>query len=137
LDTNGDGLLNDRLRTTNGLILEGAAGDHRTAIAISPQYQSDLDHFLALYLESCQCSQPTIGRTTFRASGLSTLDVGIGRSFALTNVISMRFRVDAFNALNHANFGIPVRLLGAPGFGTAVDTAAPNRRPQLNLQLSF
>jgi hypothetical protein len=42
-----------------------------------------------------------------------------------------------FNALNRAQFGIPVRILEAPSFGSAVNTIAPNRIIQIALRVSF
>ena len=33
-------------------------------------------------------------------------------------------RAEFFNLFNRANFGIPVRLLEAPGFGLAIDEKA-------------
>jgi len=45
--------------------------------------------------------------------------------------------MDVFNFINRANFGIPVRLLEAPGFGQAVNTVTPGRRIQFALKYSF
>jgi hypothetical protein len=45
--------------------------------------------------------------------------------------------MDVFNFINRANFGIPVRLLEAPGFGQAMDTITPGRRIQFALKYSF
>jgi hypothetical protein len=47
------------------------------------------------------------------------------------------FRAEFFNALNRANFGLPVRVIGAPGFGSAVDTVVPGRTIVLVLKSAF
>ncbi len=44
------------------------------------------------------------------------------------------FCTDIFNFINRANFGIPVRLLEAPGFGKAIGTVTPGRRVQFSLK---
>jgi hypothetical protein len=45
--------------------------------------------------------------------------------------------VEIFNFINRANFGVPVRLLEAPGFGAATDTLTPGRRVQFTLKFMF
>ena len=47
------------------------------------------------------------------------------------------FRAEFFNSLNRANFGLPVRVIGAPGFGSAVDTVTPARTIILVLKSAF
>ena len=46
-------------------------------------------------------------------------------------------RADIFNFINRANFGIPIRFLGAVGFGEATNTITPGRRIQFALKYSF
>ena len=48
--------------------------------------------------------------------------------------MAIQFRVDAFNALNHANFSLPGRIFGASNFG--VITSAQDPR-QLQLAAKF
>ena len=45
--------------------------------------------------------------------------------------------MDAFNFINRANYGIPVRFLEAPAFGQSVNTVTPARRIQFALKLNF
>jgi hypothetical protein len=45
--------------------------------------------------------------------------------------------VDIFNFINRANFGIPVRFLGARAFGQAIDTVTPGLRVQVGAKFSF
>jgi hypothetical protein len=46
-------------------------------------------------------------------------------------------RAEIFNFIDRANFGIPIRFLGAAGFGRAVNTITPGRRLQFALKYSF
>ncbi len=50
---------------------------------------------------------------------------------------TLRFRCEFFNILNRSHFGIPVRILEAPGFGESVTTTVPARTLQFALKLSF
>ncbi len=51
--------------------------------------------------------------------------------------ISSPRRTDIFNFIDRANFGVPVRLLEAPGFGRATSTVTPGRRIQFSLKYGF
>jgi hypothetical protein len=46
-------------------------------------------------------------------------------------------RLEAFNAFNRANFGVPVRILEAPAFGTSTNTRIPARMLQIAVKYSF
>jgi hypothetical protein len=50
---------------------------------------------------------------------------------------NLEFRSEFFNLFNRTNYGVPVRILGTPGFGRAIDTAVDARRVQLALKLNF
>ena len=47
------------------------------------------------------------------------------------------FRVEAFNLLNHPNFGPPDRNIQSQTFGTITSTAGDARVVQLSLKYSF
>lgn len=124
-DSNTDGLLNDQLSSTTGLIR--ATGDRRLALSMLPGLQPSS---LVPY------GNGAVGRNTFRAHGLNNLDVSLGREFSLRERL-LTVRLESFNVLNMPQFGIPVRLFGAPVFGSSFDTIAPNRRLQVNVQFAF
>jgi len=48
--------------------------------------------------------QGTEGRNDIPGFGLTQADLSIGRKFPLTDRLSLQFRADAFNVLNHPNF---------------------------------
>jgi hypothetical protein len=65
------------------------------------------------------------------------LDLSISKDFFSSATRSLILRADIFNFINRANFGVPVRWLGAPGFGQTTETITPGRRLQLTVKYSF
>jgi hypothetical protein len=89
----------------------------------------------------------TGSRNNLRGPGYFNLDLGLGKSFPIDRrEASLKFRCDAFNALNHPNFNPPfLDITEAEGipFGTILDTSVPpdsdiaSRVLQLSLRLEF
>jgi hypothetical protein len=79
----------------------------------------------------------SVGRNTFRAGSLLNLDLSLIKNFKFSEQRNFAVRLDVFNFINRANFGIPVRFLEAPGFGQATDTVTPARRFQLAAKFTF
>jgi hypothetical protein len=61
--------------------------------------------------------QGTLGRNVLRGFNLSQLDIAIRREFPLHEKARLQFRAEAFNILNHPNFGRPVADRASPLFG--------------------
>ena len=61
--------------------------------------------------------QGNLGRNALSGFGMSQFDLAVHRQFRLADRRILEFRVDAFNALNHANFADPIRYLNDPLFG--------------------
>ena len=61
--------------------------------------------------------QGSLGRNAVAGFGMWQIDLAMRRDFAFGERRSLQFRIEAFNALNHANFGDPVPLLSSPLFG--------------------
>jgi hypothetical protein len=76
------------------------------------------------------------GRNIVRAPGQATLDMSLFKSFQVNEAMRMQFRLEGFNVLNHANFGIPVNDLVSPNFGRILDAGSP-RVFQAGLKLLF
>ena len=113
-DVNLDGNLTDRLNTTAGI---SETGDRRQPLLLTT---SDPTSLLAAIGADGQ-----IGRNTFRAGSVLELDLAVVKNFVLSNSRRLIVRTDIFNFINRANYGIPVRFLGAAGFGQATDTVTP------------
>ena len=126
-DINLDGNFTDRLRTTNGIQV-----NHNGPNILSIANNAGLSSFWSPIGTS-----GAVGRNTFRGSSYLLLNLGVMKNFTLTETQRIVFRADAFNFLNHANFGLPVRYLEAASFGQAVDTVTPARRIQFALKYSF
>ena len=125
-DVNLDGNLTDRLNTTQGLQITGVRS--RPLVLTVPDPAT-------LVAPIGQDGQ--IGRNAFRASNLVDLNLSLSKSFFVAGGRRLILRADVFNFINRANFGIPVRWLGAIGFGQATDTVTPGRRVQFAVKYSF
>jgi hypothetical protein len=62
-------------------------------------------------------TQGTLGRNVPGGFGMWQLDLALKREFRLTDRFGIQLRLDAFNGLNHPNFGDPVKFLDSPLFG--------------------
>lgn len=88
-----------------------------------------------------------LGRDTQRAPGAVYLNMAVSRKFQLREGVNLQFRVDAFNALNHTNLGMPSTALtvatsnncvifNSPGFG-AITSAGGARVLQIVARINF
>jgi hypothetical protein len=125
-DVNLDGNLTDRLNNTNGLVV---TGDRRQPLRLTTTNTAGM---LAPVGQD-----GVVGRNSFRAGDLLDLNLAVIKNFAIGNTQKVILRVDFFNFINRANFGVPVRFLEAPGFGQATNTVTPGRRIQFGLKYSF
>lgn len=76
------------------------------------------------------------GRNIARGPGAATLDLSVLKSFRLKERSTLQFRAECFNALNRANFSVPVGDLNSANFGRLLE-AAPARLFQLALKFTF
>ena len=61
--------------------------------------------------------QGTLRRNVVDGFGMAQVDLALRREFRVAERRRLEFRVEAYNVLNHANFGDPVRYLNSPVFG--------------------
>ncbi|MCX6610412.1 MAG: TonB-dependent receptor [Acidobacteria bacterium] len=128
-DINRDGNLTDRLVSTARL--STASSDRRIRVALAPGVNP-------LSMLALDGRDGAVGRNTFRAAGLGSLDLALTKSLSVSEAgHRVLLRAELFNALNRVNFGSPVRFLEGPGFGGSVDTTVPARTLQLVLKYSF
>lgn len=126
VDVNLDGNLTDRLNTTDGIAITGDRSQPIRLTAANP-----------FSLLAPFGRDGAIGRNTFRARNVLELDASVTKPFSLGSRSRLLFRTDFFNFINRSNFGVPVRLLEAPGFGKVTRTLTPGRRIQFSLKLEF
>jgi len=77
------------------------------------------------------------GRNTVYGPGMQTLDLALVRSFRLHESKTLEVRGEAFNALNHSNFGTPNRFVNTPQFGSITEASTPGREIQVGARFSF
>jgi len=61
--------------------------------------------------------QGTTPRNFLRGFGAVQWDIGIHRDFPIRESFHLQFRAEAFNVVNHPNFGAPLGSFGLGGFG--------------------
>lgn len=76
------------------------------------------------------------GRNISRGYAFYQVDLGLSKSFALTERFKLQFRSEAFNVLNKSNFTAPNANISSTTFGTITSTYDP-RKLQLALKLMF
>jgi hypothetical protein len=126
-DANLDGNLTDRPSTTDGLLFFDGHGPRR--IALEPG--RSVEDFYVLGQNGA------VGRNTRSGDALINWDVALTRRIRFRDSRSLEFRVEAFNVLNRANFSLPVRTIGDPGFGWSTSTSTPARIIQFAARISF
>ncbi|HKD10370.1 MAG TPA: carboxypeptidase regulatory-like domain-containing protein [Bryobacteraceae bacterium] len=80
-----------------------------------------------------------LGRNAFRARGISQLDLGVVKDVSLFERVQMRFRADAFNVFNRAQYGPPNADWSLVNFGaitTTISNYATGRGTPRDFQLS-
>ena len=108
--------------------------------AISQSTSAMINNYFAGYT----FTQPTpqapfgnLGRDAFRAPGFEQWDLGVDKNFRIRERMSLQFRSEFFNILNHTNFGIPdPRVNDGAAFGTIRSTYPP-RQIQFAMKLLF
>lgn len=83
-------------------------------------------------------------RNNLRGPHFANLDLGLGKTFPLIGEgFKLKFRADAYNALNHPNFNLPNSNLTSTNFGRITSTVIPStsdyaaRVLQVSLRLEF
>lgn len=77
------------------------------------------------------------GRNYLRGPDLDLLNLSLFKSFQPVERMSLETRLEAFNALNHPQFGFPGQYVGYSTFGTISSTAENNREVQVAVRLTF
>lgn len=78
----------------------------------------------------------TLGRNTFRAPGVSSVDMGLSKSFTYRERVNTMFRFEAFNALNRTNLAPPNAGQNSVQF-MQITAAGDPRILQFALRLTF
>jgi hypothetical protein len=76
------------------------------------------------------------GHNSLRAPGYFNVDVAVTREFRFLERLTLQARGEAFNALNHPNFGAPNANISSATFGQ-IRSARDPRILQASLKLTF
>ena len=71
-----------------------------------------------------------------RGPGYFDVDLAVSRQFKLLERLTLQARVEAFNVLNHPNFGLPVGNISSANFGQITSASDP-RIMQASMKLIF
>jgi hypothetical protein len=71
-----------------------------------------------------------------RGPNQQTVDLTLGKEFAVTERYRADLRGELYNVLNHANFDVPGHTFGAADFGV-ISSSRPARTVQLGLRVIF
>ena len=66
-----------------------------------------------------------VGRNVLLGPWRQNLDLGLLKDFGLVEGVKVQFRGEAFNILNHANFGNPNGNVSAANFGRITTATTP------------
>ena len=69
--------------------------------------------------------------------GVYNLDFSLVRDFKIREQKAVQFRFEAFNLLNHPNFGLPETTFGVPSTFGIITSALESRDLQFGLRFSF
>jgi hypothetical protein len=84
-----------------------------------------------------------LGRNVIIGPGFSNIDLALIKNTDITERLRWQIRVDAFDLLNHPNYGQPGRTFGTASFGLISDTrftagdSGSSRQLQLAMKLVF
>jgi hypothetical protein len=78
-----------------------------------------------------------LGRNAFVGPGFEDLDLALIKNTKLTERTNVQFRADAFDLLNHPNYGQPGGTLGSSTFGVITSTRFPTGDSGSSRQLQF
>jgi hypothetical protein len=77
-----------------------------------------------------------LGRNRFRGPGFANIDMGLHKSFRITERVNTQFRFEAFNVFNQVNLGNPTAGQNSGNF-MRITTASDPRILQFALRVSF
>jgi hypothetical protein len=127
IDVNGDGNATDRLNCTSCLSFHPGADRAQQAVISNPA------NLLAPLGQD-----GAVGRNTFTGDRLYSMDVALIKSVHLHSEQKLlNLRLEMFNVLNHADLGLPIRILESPGFGRSVSMVNKPRTLQVACKLVF
>jgi outer membrane receptor protein involved in Fe transport len=126
-DTNLDGTNNDRAN----LISNPKLDPNRSRAAVTGAWFNT-----ASFVNPAAGQDGTAGRNILSGPGVKNVDIGLFRTFRITERIGLQARAEATNALNLVNLSNPTASLSSSLFGQ-IRNARDMRQVQMGLRLTF
>jgi hypothetical protein len=76
------------------------------------------------------------GRNVLEGPGVQTINLSLVKNAKIREGMSLQFRAESFNFINHLNFHLPDNFIGSPTFGHMLSAGDP-RHVQFGLKLLF
>jgi hypothetical protein len=128
IDVNGDGNATDRLNCSVDCLTFHPSGDRAQQVNVSNPAN----------LLAPLGQDGAVGRNTFTGDRLYSMDLALVKSVHLHGEQKLlSLRAEAFNVLNHADLGLPTRILESPAFGRSVSMVNKPRTLQVTCKLFF
>jgi len=74
-------------------------------------------------------------RGSLTGPGLTEIDISLSKNTRINDRFTLQFRTEAFNVINHTNFGVPNLVLSSAAFGQFDRTATFSRQIQFGVKL--
>ena len=78
-----------------------------------------------------------LGRNSMQEPGIFNWDVGLMKTFQMSERFRLQFRWEVFNVTNHPSYGTPNRDISSPDAGKITSTLGLPRQQQFGLRLNF
>ncbi|MCP5115483.1 MAG: hypothetical protein GY953_32050, partial [bacterium] len=83
------------------------------------------------------CSQGNLGRNAVQEGGIFNWDVGLAKTWSITERFKLQYRAEAFNFTNTPSYGTPGRNLDSSSAGVIRGTHSTERQIQMGLRLTW
>jgi len=83
------------------------------------------------------CTFGNLGRNSLQEGRIFNLDMGLAKSFQITERFRLQFRAEAFNLTNTPSFAAPNNNIVSPAFGRVRSTNSTPRQLQMGLRLTW
>ena len=102
-------------------------------------YPKTLDHWFSpsAFGTPAPYTYGNAGRNTLVGPGRTNWDMSLLKNFVIREEARVEFRAEAFNVLNHPQFGLPNPTIGHPQAGMITSTVGNSRQLQLALRFQF
>jgi hypothetical protein len=135
----GASTANDNTGLTNDYRGETFLRPNVSGSAISQSTNGMVNNYFAGYTfttPSASAPYGNLGRNAFRAPGFEQADLAANKSFRFGEKVTLQFRSEFFNVLNHTNFLYPTNVSTSGAFGQIRNTL-PARQIQFGLKLIY